>query len=175
MPMIEFKNVSKWYGTHQVLKDCTTDIARGEVVVVCGPSGSGKSTLIKCVNGLEPFQSGEIIVNSQSVGAKETNLPRLRSMIGMVFQSFERRRGRFVSLLPTDSPLTISSPCWKGSSPLTHLMSVLLPDPDGPHTTTTSPWSTFVVQSFSTWKAPYHLLTFLNSIIGMFLSPVNRE
>ena len=89
MSMIEFKNVSKWYGSFQVLKDCTTKMEKGEVVVVCGPSGSGKSTLIKCVNGLEPFQTGEIIVNGQSVGSKETNLPRLRSMIGMVFQSFE--------------------------------------------------------------------------------------
>ena len=89
MPMIEFKNVSKWYGGFQVLKDCTTKVEKGEVVVVCGPSGSGKSTLIKCVNGLEPFQHGEIIVNGESVGAKETNLPRLRSRIGMVFQHFE--------------------------------------------------------------------------------------
>jgi glutamate/aspartate transport system ATP-binding protein len=89
MPMIEFRNVSKWFGEFQVLKDCTTSIEKGEVVVVCGPSGSGKSTLIKCVNGLEPFQQGEIIVNGQSVGAPETNLPRLRSMIGMVFQHFE--------------------------------------------------------------------------------------
>jgi glutamate/aspartate transport system ATP-binding protein len=87
--MIEFKNVSKWYGAFQVLKDCTTKVEKGEVVVVCGPSGSGKSTLIKCVNGLEPFQAGEIIVHGQSVGARETNLPRLRSMIGMVFQHFE--------------------------------------------------------------------------------------
>ena len=89
MPMIEFRNVSKWFGAFQVLKDCTTSIEKGEVVVVCGPSGSGKSTLIKCVNGLEPFQQGEIVVNGQSVGAPETNLPRLRSMIGMVFQHFE--------------------------------------------------------------------------------------
>jgi len=87
--MIEFKNVSKWYGTFQVLKDCTTKVEKGEVIVVCGPSGSGKSTLIKCVNGLEPFQQGEVIVNDQSVGAKETDLPRLRSRIGMVFQHFE--------------------------------------------------------------------------------------
>jgi glutamate/aspartate transport system ATP-binding protein len=89
MPMIEFKNVSKWYGAFQVLKDCTTSIEKGEVVVVCGPSGSGKSTLIKCVNALEPFQSGDLVVNGQSVGAKETNLPQLRSKIGMVFQHFE--------------------------------------------------------------------------------------
>ena len=87
--MIEFKNVSKWYGSFQVLKDCTTRIDTGEVVVVCGPSGSGKSTLIKCVNGLEPFQRGDIIVNGASVGAKTTDLPRLRSKIGMVFQHFE--------------------------------------------------------------------------------------
>ena len=89
MPMIEFKNVSKWYGKFQVLTNCTTRVEKGEVVVVCGPSGSGKSTLIKCVNGLEPFQSGEIIVNGQSVGAQETDLPRLRARIGMVFQHFE--------------------------------------------------------------------------------------
>ena len=87
--MIAIKNVSKWYDTFQVLADCTTAVAKGEVVVVCGPSGSGKSTLIKCVNGLEPFQQGEIVVNGESVGAKETNLPRLRSKIGMVFQHFE--------------------------------------------------------------------------------------
>jgi glutamate/aspartate transport system ATP-binding protein len=89
MAMIEFRNVSKWYGSFQVLKDCTTTVEKGEVVVVCGPSGSGKSTLIKCVNGLEPFQQGEVIVNGQSVGAKGTKLPQLRAKIGMVFQHFE--------------------------------------------------------------------------------------
>ncbi|NMM26369.1 MAG: amino acid ABC transporter ATP-binding protein [Glaciimonas sp.] len=87
--MIELKNVSKWYGTFQVLADCTTQVAKGDVVVVCGPSGSGKSTLIKTVNGLEPFQKGEIIVNGVSVGEPKTNLSKLRSQIGMVFQSFE--------------------------------------------------------------------------------------
>jgi glutamate/aspartate transport system ATP-binding protein len=87
--MIEFKKVSKWYGSFQVLKNCTTRVDKGEVVIVCGPSGSGKSTLIKCVNGLEPFQEGEIVVNSESVGSKGTNLNRLRSRIGMVFQHFE--------------------------------------------------------------------------------------
>ena len=87
--MIELKNVSKWYGDFQVLDDCTTAVAKGEVVVVCGPSGSGKSTLIKCVNALEPFQEGEITVDGVSVSDKETNLPELRSRIGMVFQNFE--------------------------------------------------------------------------------------
>jgi glutamate/aspartate transport system ATP-binding protein len=87
--MITLDKVSKWYGTHQVLKDCTTSIARGEVVVVCGPSGSGKSTLIKCINGLEPFQQGAIAVDGISVRAKGTDLPKLRSRIGMVFQHFE--------------------------------------------------------------------------------------
>jgi glutamate/aspartate transport system ATP-binding protein len=87
--MITLDKVSKWYGTHQVLKDCTTDIARGEVVVVCGPSGSGKSTLIKCINGLEPFQQGAVTVDGVSVGARDTDLPKLRSRIGMVFQHFE--------------------------------------------------------------------------------------
>ena len=87
--MIEFKNVSKWYGAFQVLNNCTTQVSRGEVVVVCGPSGSGKSTLIKTANALEPFQHGEIVVDGVSVGAPGTNLPRLRSRIGMVFQHFE--------------------------------------------------------------------------------------
>lgn len=87
--MIEFKNVSKWYGSFQVLKDCSTSVANGEVVVVCGPSGSGKSTLIKTANALEPFQKGEIWIDGVSVGAPETNLPKLRSRIGMVFQHFE--------------------------------------------------------------------------------------
>jgi glutamate/aspartate transport system ATP-binding protein len=89
MSMIEMKSVSKWYGDFNVLKDCTTSVAKGEVVVVCGPSGSGKSTLIKTVNGLEPFQKGEITVDEISVGAEETDLPKLRSRIGMVFQNFE--------------------------------------------------------------------------------------
>ena len=87
--MIEFKNVSKWYGDFQVLTDCTTRVNKGEVVVVCGPSGSGKSTLIKCVNALEPFQKGEIIVDGISVGNPKTNLPKLRARVGMVFQHFE--------------------------------------------------------------------------------------
>jgi len=88
-PMIQIKNVSKWYGTFQVLTDCTTDVKKGEVVVVCGPSGSGKSTLIKTVNALEPFQKGEILVDGIAVGDRKTNLAKLRSRIGMVFQNFE--------------------------------------------------------------------------------------
>ncbi len=87
--MININNVSKWYGEFQVLTDCTTEVKKGEVVVVCGPSGSGKSTLIKCVNGLEPFQSGQIIVNGTSVGDPKTNLSKLRAHVGMVFQHFE--------------------------------------------------------------------------------------
>ncbi len=87
--MIELKNISKWYGAFRVLTDCTTKVEKSEVVVVCGPSGSGKSTLIKCVNGLEPFQQGEVLVDGISVGAPGTDLPKLRSRIGMVFQNFE--------------------------------------------------------------------------------------
>ena len=87
--MININAVSKWYGATQVLKKCTTVIHKGEVVVVCGPSGSGKSTLIKCVNGLEPFQEGEILVEGISVGDRKTDLPKLRARIGMVFQHFE--------------------------------------------------------------------------------------
>jgi glutamate/aspartate transport system ATP-binding protein len=87
--MIEITNVNKWFGDFHVLKDTSTTVEKGEVIVVCGPSGSGKSTLIKCVNGLEPFQEGTIMVNGISVGASDTNLPALRSKIGMVFQNFE--------------------------------------------------------------------------------------
>jgi glutamate/aspartate transport system ATP-binding protein len=87
--MIDIKDVSKWYGTFQVLTDCTTSIKKGEVVVVCGPSGSGKSTLIKTVNALEPFQKGDIVVDGISVSDPKTNLPKLRSRVGMVFQHFE--------------------------------------------------------------------------------------
>ncbi|AHF73470.1 Glutamate Aspartate transport ATP-binding protein GltL [Candidatus Sodalis pierantonius str. SOPE] len=87
--MISLKNISKWYGHFQVLTDCTTEVNKGEVVVVCGPSGSGKSTLIKTVNGLEPIQEGEIRVNGISVSDKRTNLAQLRSKVGMVFQHFE--------------------------------------------------------------------------------------
>jgi len=89
MAMIEMQSVSKWYGTFQVLTDCSSKVEKGEVVVVCGPSGSGKSTLIKCVNGLEPFQKGEVLVNGTPVGDPKTDLPRLRSRVGMVFQHFE--------------------------------------------------------------------------------------
>jgi glutamate/aspartate transport system ATP-binding protein len=89
MPMIEIQNVSKWYGTFQVLTDCTTAVDKGEVIVVCGPSGSGKSTLIKTVNALEPFQKGDIVVNGIKVNDPKTNLPKLRARVGMVFQHFE--------------------------------------------------------------------------------------
>ena len=87
--MIEIKHISKWYGPFQVLTDCSTKIEKGEVVVVCGPSGSGKSTLIKTVNALEPFQKGDIIVDGVSLADPKTNLPKLRSRVGMVFQHFE--------------------------------------------------------------------------------------
>ena len=89
MPMIDIKNVSKWYGSFQVLKNCSTSVEKGEVVVVCGPSGSGKSTLIKTVNALEPFQQGEIFVDGVNVGDPKTDLPKLRAHVGMVFQHFE--------------------------------------------------------------------------------------
>jgi glutamate/aspartate transport system ATP-binding protein len=87
--MITVSHVSKWYGPFQVLKDCSTHVDKGEVVVVCGPSGSGKSTLIKCVNGLEPFQEGHVEVAGVAVEHAKTNLPKLRARIGMVFQHFE--------------------------------------------------------------------------------------
>ncbi len=89
MAMIDIKNVSKWYGPVQVLNDCSVSINKGDVVVVCGPSGSGKSTLIKTVNGLEPVQKGSITVDGVQVNDSATNLPKLRSRVGMVFQHFE--------------------------------------------------------------------------------------
>jgi glutamate/aspartate transport system ATP-binding protein len=87
--MISMQNVSKWYGQFQVLTDCTTKVEKGEVIVVCGPSGSGKSTLIKCVNALEPYQKGDIIVDGIKVNDPKTDLPKLRARVGMVFQNFE--------------------------------------------------------------------------------------
>jgi glutamate/aspartate transport system ATP-binding protein len=87
--MIDIRDVSKWYGSFQVLTDCTTSIRKGEVVVVCGPSGSGKSTLIKTVNALEPVQKGEIVVDGIAVTDPKTDLPKVRSRVGMVFQHFE--------------------------------------------------------------------------------------
>src|SRR4051812_23605891 len=88
--MIEISHVNKWYGpSFQALRDCTTSVAKGEVVVVCGPSGSGKSTLIKCVNALEPFQDGVITIDGIKVNDRKTDLPSLRSRVGMVFQHFE--------------------------------------------------------------------------------------
>src|SRR6516165_10248074 len=89
MPMIQIKDVSKWYGSFQVLTDCTTNVDKGEVIVVCGPSGSGKSTLIKTVNALEPVQKGTILVDGVPVTDAKTNLPKLRARVGMVFQHFE--------------------------------------------------------------------------------------
>jgi len=87
--MIELKNVSKWYGSFQVLTDCSVSITKGEVMVICGPSGSGKSTLIKTINALEPFQAGEIMVDGINLHDPKTDLPKLRARIGMVFQQFE--------------------------------------------------------------------------------------
>jgi len=87
--MIEINDISKWYGQFQVLKNCTTSVKKSEVVVVCGPSGSGKSTLIKTVNALEDIQSGTIIVDGIKVNDRKTDLPKLRSRVGMVFQHFE--------------------------------------------------------------------------------------
>jgi glutamate/aspartate transport system ATP-binding protein len=86
--MIEIRNLSKWYSAFQVLKSCSLSVKRGEVIVVCGPSGSGKSTLIKCVNGLEGFDQGSIVVDGLNV-ANKADLRVLRTKIGMVFQSLE--------------------------------------------------------------------------------------
>jgi len=87
-PIIRFQGVNKWFGKLHVLKDVDLEVARGEVLVVCGPSGSGKSTLIRCINRLEPIDSGTIVVDGQDVNGPGVHLPRLRAEIGMVFQQF---------------------------------------------------------------------------------------
>jgi ABC-type polar amino acid transport system ATPase subunit len=87
--MIEIKNVSKWFGDFKVLSDINETVERGQTMVICGPSGSGKSTLLRCVNGLEPYEKGEIIVDGVSLSDPKTNLYKLRENIGMVFQRFE--------------------------------------------------------------------------------------
>lgn len=88
--MIEIRGVSKWYGKHHVLNNCSATVKKGEVVVVCGPSGSGKSTLIKCINRLETFEEGDISVDGVAVKhLSETKLNALRTKVGMVFQHFE--------------------------------------------------------------------------------------
>lgn len=86
--MIEFRKVNKWFGTLHVLKDIDLTIDVSKVVVVCGPSGSGKSTLIRCINRLETIQSGEIIVDGLSLSDTRLDTVRLRTNVGMVFQSF---------------------------------------------------------------------------------------
>jgi glutamate/aspartate transport system ATP-binding protein len=87
--MISIEGVNKWFGHIQVLTDCSASVDQGEVVVVCGPSGSGKSTLIKCINGLEEFHEGQIVVNQEPIKSPKTDIYRLRSKVGMVFQNFE--------------------------------------------------------------------------------------
>ena len=87
--MIVLENVHKSYGRAAVLRNCSATVRLGEVVVVCGPSGSGKSTLIKCINGLVPIDQGTITVDGVPVTDPRTDLPALRTRIGMVFQNFE--------------------------------------------------------------------------------------
>jgi glutamate/aspartate transport system ATP-binding protein len=87
--VIEFKRVNKYYGAHHVLRDVTLQVSKGEVVVICGPSGSGKSTLIKCVNALESYNDGEIVVDGVALKNGERSIKLLRRRVGMVFQNFE--------------------------------------------------------------------------------------
>ena len=88
MSIIEFRGVNKFFGDFQVLEDIDFSVDEGEVVVVIGPSGSGKSTLLRCINGLEEISSGELVVDGMRVGDDKTNLNKLRTEIGMVFQQF---------------------------------------------------------------------------------------
>ena len=118
--MIQIKNVSKWYGAVQVLHDCNLSVDKGDVVVVCGPSGSGKSTLIKTINALEPVQKGEIIVNGIAVTAPGTDLPRLRSKVGMVFQHFELFPHLSVTENPTPAPASVRGRAPDEANPRAH-------------------------------------------------------
>ncbi len=86
MPMIEFRNINKWYGDFHVLKNINETVEKGEVLVICGPSGSGKSTLVRCVNRLEDVDQGEIVINGQDIKSQDINA--LRAEIGIVFQQF---------------------------------------------------------------------------------------
>ncbi|MFR6559783.1 MAG: ATP-binding cassette domain-containing protein, partial [Weissella confusa] len=88
MSMIEFKDVEKYYGDFHALKDINLKVEAGETVVLLGPSGSGKSTLIRTVNGLEPVQEGQLIVNGQDLANPKTDMNRTRKNVGMVFQHF---------------------------------------------------------------------------------------
>ena len=88
MPMIEFRNVNKWFGDFHVLKNVNETVEKGEVLVICGPSGSGKSTLVRCVNRLENVDQGEIVINGQTITDKAQDLNALRADIGIVFQQF---------------------------------------------------------------------------------------
>ncbi len=87
-PMVSFRRVNKWYGSHHVLKDIDLDIAEGEVLVVCGPSGSGKSTMLRCINRLEAINSGDLVVDGIPVHDRKADINRVRQEIGIVFQSF---------------------------------------------------------------------------------------
>ena len=88
MPMIEFRNVNKWFGDFHVLKNINETVEKGEVLVICGPSGSGKSTLVRCVNRLEDVDNGEIVINGKDITDKSQDLNALRAEIGIVFQQF---------------------------------------------------------------------------------------
>ncbi len=88
MPMIEFRNVNKWFGDFHVLKNINETVEKGEVLVICGPSGSGKSTLVRCVNRLEDVDNGEIVINGRNITDKSQDLNALRAEIGIVFQQF---------------------------------------------------------------------------------------
>ena len=88
MAMIEIKALNKWYGEFHVLKDVSETVEQGEVLVICGPSGSGKSTLIRCVNRLEEYQKGTILIEGKDIHDPDVDVNELRTHIGIVFQQF---------------------------------------------------------------------------------------
>ncbi len=87
-PIVSIAGLNKWYGDFHVLRDINLDVARGERIVICGPSGSGKSTLIRCINALEEFQEGRIVVDGIELGPNLRRVDEVRREVGMVFQSF---------------------------------------------------------------------------------------
>ncbi|MFQ5682932.1 MAG: amino acid ABC transporter ATP-binding protein [Candidatus Binatia bacterium] len=138
--MVEFQHVNKWYGSLQVLQDINLKVETGEVVVVCGPSGSGKSTLIRCINRLESIQSGVILVGGLSLSDPALNLARLRTEVGIVFQSFNLYPHMTVLDNVTLAPLKVKglTRAEANNIAMTLLERVGIPDKAGAHPATLS-------------------------------------
>ncbi|WP_343653514.1 ATP-binding cassette domain-containing protein, partial [Herbaspirillum sp.] len=106
--MIEVKRISKCFGQHEVLKDVSLSVAEGEVVCLIGPSGSGKSTVLRCINGLESYERGDILIDGQRVDRNGADIHRLRTRVGMVFQRFNLFPHRTVLENVTEGPIFVN-------------------------------------------------------------------